>query len=104
MDRSTELILIKKSYSADSIGQRVATETNRTVYANVQSVSRSEFFAGGERGFRPQFVASMFAHDYEGEDLCQLTMFGTTDKYTIYRTYLGANETIELYLEKKVGK
>jgi len=104
MDRSTPLTLIKKTFTTDDIGQKIFTETTTAVYANIQSVSRSEFFAAGEQGFKPQFVATMFAPDYEGQDLCELTMFGNTSKYSIYRTYLGANDTIELFLEKKVGK
>lgn len=104
MDRSTPLTLIKKVYTTDGIGQKIYTESTSTVYADIKSVSRSEFFSAGEQGFKPQFVATMFAPDYEGQDLCELTVFGGTSKYSIYRTYLGTNDTIELFLEKKVGK
>lgn len=104
MDRSTALYLIKKTYTEDTIGQRIASETKRMVYANVRSVSRAEWQAAGEMGLKPEFMATIFAPDYHGEDLCELEIFGTAAKYSIYRIYLGANETLELYLEKKVGK
>lgn len=41
----------------------------------------------------------MFAYDYAGETLAELDGV----RYGIYRTYLGKNETIELYLERKAG-
>jgi len=104
MDRSTPLVLIKKTYTADSIGQRIATETRRTVYCNIQSVSRAEFYAGGEHGLKPEYVATMFAPDYEGEETCEITINNVATTFAIYRTYLDKNEMIELYLEKKVGK
>lgn len=104
MDRSTPIVLISKTYTIDSIGQQIATETRRSVYAKMQSVTRSEFFAAGEDGIKPSLVATMFEPDYQGEEICELTMFGHTDIYTIYRTYLRSSDTLELYLEKRVGK
>ena len=41
----------------------------------------------------------MFAYDYQGEDSVQYN--GRT--YGIYRTYLGREDTIELYAERKGG-
>ena len=41
----------------------------------------------------------MFAYDYEGESIVEID--GT--RYGVYRTYLGKNETLELYLEQKTG-
>lgn len=99
MDRSRELVLISKSYSVDAIGQQVATETRRTVFCDVQSVSRSEWATAGQLGLKPELVATMFAPDYQGEEVCELEGIA----YGIYRTYVGRNERIELYLERKVG-
>ena len=41
----------------------------------------------------------MFAPDYEGEELAEIDGV----RYGVYRTYLGSNESIELYLERKTG-
>ena len=41
----------------------------------------------------------MFAPDYNGETIAELNGV----RYSVYRTYLGKNETIELYLERKAG-
>lgn len=99
MDRSTPIKLEAVTYTADAIGQMVETVTERTVYCNLRSVSRSEWQAAGEMGLKAAYQATMFAPDYNGEETAILN--GT--RYGIYRTYLGANETIELYLEKKGG-
>jgi len=136
MDRSDEIKLIKQSYTVDELGQRVPTEIERVVYCNLRSVSRSEWAAAGQLGLNPELVATMFAPDYHGEQIAEITttlasdessyledsndieltdenrqllrddgddVQGATVRYGIYRTYLGRNETIELYLERKAG-
>ena len=104
MDRSTPLILHTVAYSKDAIGQEIATKSNKTVYCDLKSVTRSEWSAAGEMGHNASFVATMFAPDYAGEETCSLTIGNTAEVYSIYRTYLDMqHETIELYLEKKVG-
>lgn len=99
MDRSRVLTLIRVTYTDDSIGQQVPQETRRDVFCNVSSVSASEFFDAGRAGLKPEYRVTMFAHDYEGEEIVELD----GARYGVYRTYLGKNETIELYLERKAG-
>lgn len=93
------LTLIKTTYTVDSIGQQVPQETRRNVFCNISSVSASEFFDAGRAGLKPEYRATMFAPDYEREEIVE--MDGV--QYGVYRTYLGRNETIELYLERKAG-
>ena len=99
MDKSRVLTLIKTTYTVDSIGQQVPQETRRNVFCNISSVSASEFFDAGRAGLKPEYRATMFAPDYEREEIVE--MDGV--QYGVYRTYLGRNETIELYLERKAG-
>lgn len=99
MDRSEVLTLVSATYAADEIGQCVPTETTRTVFCNVRSVSRAEFFAGGEAGLRPSYVAAVFRYDYEGEQVAELDGV----RYSIYRTYVRQDELVELYLEPRKG-
>ena len=94
MDKSRVLTLIGVSYQPDSIGQLVPQETR-----NISSVSASEWFEAGRAGLNAEHRATMFAYDYAGETLAELNGV----RYGIYRTYLGKNETIELYLERKAG-
>lgn len=99
MDRSKVLTLIGITYTADSIGQQVPKETRRDVFCNLSSVSASEWFDAGRAGLNAEHRATMFAYDYKGETIAELDGV----RYGVYRTYLGKNETIELYLERKAG-
>lgn len=99
MDRSRVLTLIGVTYTTDSIGQRVPQEDPRNVFCDVKSISASEWFEGGRVGLNPERRAILFSNDYAGEEICELDGV----RYSIYRTYIGRNETIELYLERKTG-
>ena len=99
MDRSRILTLIEEAYKPDALGQLIPTETRRDVYCNLASVSASEWFDGGRVGLNPEYRATMFVYDYNGERIAELDGV----RYGIYRTYLAQNEFIELYLERKAG-
>lgn len=99
MDRSTPINLIAISYERDENGVRQRTETARTVCANVQSVTASEFFEGGRNGLNPEYRFTMFQYDYESEPIVEYN----GKRYAVYRTYIGRNDTIELYTERKGG-
>lgn len=99
MDRSVTFYFLTETYQQDSIGQWVKTTQKRQVFGQVSSVTANEFFAGGANGFKPDLRITMFAPDYQGEDNLELD-----DKiYSVYRTYFGRNDTIELYLERRRG-
>ena len=99
MDRSNPMTLIDVTYTTDSIGQKVESESSRTVYCNLRSVSRAEWKDAGEMGFKPSLVATMFAYDFKGESMAEID----GKRYGVYRTYFSTNDTIELYLEEKAG-
>ena len=99
MDKSRVLTLISITYTKDAIGQQVPEEKKRDVFCNVSSVSLSEWSDAGRAGLNPEYRATMFAPDYDGEEIAELDGI----RYGIYRTYLSRNEEIELYLERKAG-
>ncbi len=99
MDRSNVISLISETWTQDEIGQSISTETPRQVFCDVRSVSRQEWFDAGRDGLKPAFVFVMFAPDYEGEKIVEYD----GKRYGIYRTYVGRNERIELYVEEKGG-
>ena len=99
MDRSRVLTLIEEAYKPDALGQLIPIETRRDVYCNLASVSASEWFDGGRAGLNPEYRATMFVYDYNGERIAELDGV----RYGVYRTYLAQNEFIELYLERKAG-
>ena len=79
---------------------RDGTPTEREVFARMESVSRNEFYAGGEAGFRPDMRFKVFQAEYQGED--RLLWNGVA--YTIYRTYqVPGTDDLELYVKKDEG-
>lgn len=99
MDKSRVLTLIGYTYAKDAIGQMIPQEHRKDVYCNISSVSASEWFEAGANGFKPEYRATLFFYDYDGEMTAELDGIS----YGIYRTYMGRNETVELYLERKAG-
>lgn len=99
MDRSIEFYLIKKDQHQDELMQWVETVTRRPVYGQIGSVSASEFFSGGQNGFKPEWRVTMFGPDYEGEDDAEI--YGVV--YSIYRVYRARNDRVELYMERRTG-
>lgn len=99
MDRSKVLTLIDVSYRQDEIGQMIPVETKREVFCEISSISASEWFDAGRNGLKAEKRAVLFLYDYNGEQTVELDGV----RYGVYRTYLGKNELLELYLERKGG-
>lgn len=99
MDRSDVISLIAVTTSRDDYGVMRKIETKRDVFCNVSSVTQTEFFEGGRNGLNPEYRFTMFRHDYEDEPMVEYL----NKRYSVYRTYIGRNDTIELYTERKGG-
>ena len=99
MDRSEELVLIKETKSQNDMGVWEVSATERTVFCQANSVTRSEFFEGGRNGLNPEYMFTLFFGDYDGERTVKYR--GMT--YGVYRTYHGRSDVIELYAERKGG-
>lgn len=93
------MTLICVLHEQDDTGVWNDTRVTRDIFCQVNSVSRDEFFQGGRSGLNPEYQFTAFAADYHGETEC----IYKGKPYTIYRTYLGRNDTIELYAERRGG-
>ena len=69
MDRSNVMQLITKTYTEDAIAQRIPAETTRNVFCSIASVSASEWFEAGRAGMQAALKVTMFAPDYQGEQI-----------------------------------
>ena len=87
---------------ADGVRRPVPAEL-RQIFAQVQSVTRAEFFQAGRAGYSPAFVFSVFAADYSGESMIEYN----GDTYAVYRTYRktggDGSDYMELYAERQAG-
>ena len=100
MDRSDVIKLIPVTYAKDTRGVMKPTEGEPVeVLCEVDSVSRQEFFEGGRNGLNPEFVFRVFFGDYNDERLLEYK----GKRYSVYRTYLGRSDYVELYAERKGG-
>lgn len=99
MDRSEQLTLISRTYTKNAYGVPVPSETERTVFVNVSSVTASEFFEGGRNGLNPEYRFTMFRPDYNGETICEYK----GNRYAVYRTFLRRTDTLEVYVQREGG-
>lgn len=99
MDRSEVITLLSTTKEQNEYGVWVETPSSRDVFCQVDSVTRAEFFDGGRNGLNPEFRMTMFFGDYGGEQM----LIYNGKSYSVYRTYQGRNDTIELYVERKGG-
>lgn len=93
------LTLVGTTFEKDKYGIDRKSPNKRTVFCEVQSVTRAEFFNAGRNGLNPEFVCTVFKGDYCGEEVC---VFRDRD-YSIYRVYETDDDYIELYMERRGG-
>ena len=99
MDRSEIISLVSESKNQDVHGIWQITTEEREVFAQVNSVTRQEFFEAGRNGLNPEYMFTVFFGDYDGER----TVKYNGNIYGIYRTYQGRDDTVELYAQRKGG-
>jgi len=92
------ITLITQAITTDKYGNEVATETERTVYCEVDSISQTEFYAAANTELNPEYRFTIFFGDYEGESLVKFN----GARYSVYRTYRTGDD-LELYTERKIG-
>lgn len=98
MTRDVDLILVTPKMEDDDYGiPQISGEELVTVLARIESVTASEFFDGGRNGLRPEYRFTMFLYDYDGQK--EVEYDGV--RYSVYRTYMGKSDTIELYVQLK---
>ena len=90
--------LVSKTITQDEYFREIEVETERTIFADKQSVNQSEFFAAGQSGLKAEYKFIVRLSEYKGEN--ELLFNGK--HYTIYRTY-EIGENIELYCHARVG-
>ena len=79
---------------------QMPAETGREVYCDVQSVGMRETYEAMTHGHRPEWTLILSDYsEYQGERRCVFERV----PYRIIRTYVRADFTIELTLEREEG-
>ena len=88
--------LITETRSGHGVHEAV-TETARTVFCTVQSVTRSEYYTALNAGIMPEFVFKLtLAEDYQRE---RFLMY-KGQKFRVVRTYVTQDDGIEITAER----
>ena len=99
MDMSTVITLVNETTSQDSIGQAVSTRSLTDVFAQIRSVSGTEWSNAGLNGIRASYQVTLYADEYADQQ--ELILDGVS--YEVYRTYERRDGKVELYVEKRTG-
>ena len=92
------ITLVALTITKDSLGIEQSTEALRKVFAEVESITQSEFYAARDAQIKPEYRFRVFFGDYKGEEILEYQNV----RYAIYRTFR-SGDYMELYAERKVG-
>lgn len=100
------ITLVKESIAPDAYGDMAVTETTREVFAQLRSITQTEFYQAQTAGLKPEvkFLLADFL-DYQGELIVRYTPYelGQELEYTVLRTYRAGNG-LELVCKKGVER
>jgi SPP1 family predicted phage head-tail adaptor len=100
MNLAKKISLISTEYTQDDLGEWTETQTKTEVFAMVNSVTMSEFYQAGLQGFKPDYRFSVWATEYDDQELVEYK----GKVYSVYRTYRPDDGRIELYVNEKKGE
>lgn len=100
MNMQDMITLRSVTIEVDDYGVPQETTNDTDVYARVESVSASEFFEGGQNGFKPEYRFLVNAWEYSDEP----DVVYQDKVYSVYRTYRRNLDLMELYVERKAGR
>jgi SPP1 family predicted phage head-tail adaptor len=93
--------LITITTEKDDLNQVVEKlRTSATVMAEIDSVTKSEFYEAGRLGFQPDFRATIYDFEYTDEPIVKWN----GKLYSVYRTYyINGADRVELYCTERGG-
>lgn len=93
--------LITITTEKDDLNQVVEKlRTSTTVWAEIDSVTQSEFYEAGRLGFQPDFRATIYDFEYTDEPIVKWN----GKLYSVYRTYyINGADRVELYCTERGG-
>lgn len=100
------LTLIPNEYEEDAELNQIPTGEGRTVFCQVSSVGRSEFYQAAQADMHPEYIFTLSNfRDYEGEKLAKYTdWLGKEHTLYITRAYrIPGEDSIELTAEERTG-
>ena len=96
---SEKIKLIAISYTENSLGDIIETETETEVFANKKSIRQSEFYQAAATGLRPEIMFEVWSEEYSSQ---QKVKYDNKD-YTVIRAY-DKGELTELICQGVVNR
>ena len=93
MDRSEVIELLTPTWTTDSIGQRIQTETATAIYCERESITQSEFFNAGANGLKPEWRCTIYEFEYGNQEYCNLHLNPT---FSVVAGQTGATGSVKL--------
>ena len=97
---SDKIKLIAISYTENSLGDIIETETETEVFANKKSIRQSEFYQAAATGLRPEIMFEVWSEEYSSQ---QRVKYDNKD-YTVIRAYDKDGELTELICQGVVNR
>lgn len=95
----TDVLTLKaQTISTDQYGNEVATEVEKQVFCEVDSITQTEFYQAANTELNPEYKFTIFFGDYDGQPIVEYNGL----RYAIYRSYRTGDD-LELYVERKIG-
>ena len=83
----------------DELGQAIISEKPYMVFCSRLSITRAEFNAAGQLGYKPEIMLVVDSQSYNKE----LFLEYNKTKYKIYKSFMRLDDFTELYCEVKAG-
>ena len=100
------IFLVDETKDVNEYGDITVVNTERMVYAELKSITQSEFYQAQATGMKPEikFVLPDFL-EYKGEKVVKYTAYGKEEPelYTVLRTYRN-NFQLELVCKRGVDE
>lgn len=95
------IFLIKNDFKQDEkIGGWIKTENKRKIFADISSISLSEFYNAKIAGMKPELKINVREFEYKGEE----ALIFSNVKYVVIRTYNKGNGIIEIVCSEFLGE
>lgn len=96
---SNVIKLITVTYTENDIGDIIASNTERTIYANKKSIRQQEFYQAQATGLKPELMFEVRSVEYNNESKLSYN----NKEYNIIRTYDKNGEITELICQGVVN-
>lgn len=97
------ITLVSEVKSVDEYGDTVSVQSERIVFAELKSITQSEFYQAEAVGLKPEikFVIADYL-DYKNEQIVKYTPFnGDEELYSVLRTYR-VNNQLEIVCKRGI--